>query len=317
MISIISIDFTRVTNFIPETMKQLPNWGLWRLISDKDGKLQKVPYSAAYRGFAKSNDPATWSNFRRAVNEYRGDPSFYKGLAFFTDGNGLIFIDIDHCIQEAGELNSVAQEIMSDLGDAVFWELSQSGAGLHGFMYGSIEKSIKNSKDGVEVYSSGRFCAMTGKALVEREPGHNDEGLKTVCEKYQIRKKTTPGTAGDHVPVLARSDSYIIEKAGSNEKSGDLFRQLMGGDVTGFHSRSDADFCLIKILYFWCDGDPETIKRIARTSLLMRDKWNRPDYLDRTIERAREETIETLSGFIQRRRKEEADAYYKSLLQSI
>lgn len=302
-----------VKQFIPEAMRVLPNWGLWKLEPDRDGRTTKVPYNSATLKYAKSNDPSTWCKYESAYGVYRQNADRYNGLAFSVAGSGMIFIDIDHCVID-GNLTDQAAEIMETLGPVVFWELSQSGTGLHGFMFGEIEKSIKNSKFGVEMYSSGRFCAMTGRALFEREPGRNDDGLQAVYEKYRTRPREakTPATAQ---PVSLWDDRYIIEKASTNEKSGTLFRQLMSGDYSGFSSPSDADYCFIKILYFWCDGDPETIKRIARSSLLMRDKWNRPDYLNRTIERARNETSETLSGFIQRRRREEADAYYKSLLQ--
>lgn len=317
MNSMISIDFTRITNFIPKSMKQLPNWGLWRLMSDKNNRLTKVPFAASFRGNAKSNDPATWSCYEIARAEYDRSPEIYQGLAFFTDGKGLVFIDIDHCISEEGELNDQAAEIMHLLGDAPFWEVSQSGTGLHGFMFGTIENSFNNRRYGVEVYSDKKFCAMTGRALFKREPGRNDEGLRTVCEKYQTWKGAASRGAGDHVPVLRRSDSYIIEKASSNEKSGELFRQLMSGDVTGFQSHSEADFCLIKILWFWSDGDADAVKRIVRSSGLYRSKLDREDYLNRTIAKAAEESREVLSGYISRREREKRDERFRYLVEQM
>ena len=57
---------------------------------------------------------------------------------------------------------------------------------------------------------------------------------------------------------------------------------------------SRADLLLCNILAFWT-RDKEQIARIVSGSALNRDKWDRPDYRDRTIEKALATVTETYS----------------------
>src|SRR4051794_3325617 len=47
-----------------------------------------------------------------------------------------------------------------------------------------------------------------------------------------------------------------------------------------------ADLALVRALAFWTGGDPDRIDSLFRQSALMRPKWDRADYRDRTIETA-------------------------------
>ena len=49
----------------PEEQKKLKRWVGYRLVPDKDGgKPRKVPINAVTGNNAKSNDPATWCDYR-------------------------------------------------------------------------------------------------------------------------------------------------------------------------------------------------------------------------------------------------------------
>src|SRR3569623_3637767 len=74
----------------------------------------------------------------------------------------------------------------------------------------------------------------------------------------------------------------VLERANNDEK----FKRLWNGDITGYPSASEADAALCEKLAFYTGKDPEAIDRAFRASGLMRDKWDREDYRDRTIERA-------------------------------
>ena len=71
----------------------------------------------------------------------------------------LVGVDIDHCIDESGELNSVAQEIVDKLGS--YTERSPSGTGIHilcrapGLTFDKDRYYVKNSRIGLEVYPAG------------------------------------------------------------------------------------------------------------------------------------------------------------------
>jgi primase-polymerase (primpol)-like protein len=89
------------------------------------------------------------------------------GVGFVFDGhpdeNALVFagVDFDKVISE-GAIAPLAKERIRRLRS--YTELSVSGGGLHVIVKA---KPLKSGivHDGVEMYTSGRFFAMTGEAL--------------------------------------------------------------------------------------------------------------------------------------------------------
>lgn len=107
---------------------------------------------------ASSTDPATWSTYREAARSDAG-----VGLGFVL-GDGIGCIDLDHCF-EGGRLAGWALEIVEST-DAFFTEVSQSGDGVHLFVFAE-EGPGRKVRDGrnVETYSWGRYIAVTGERL--------------------------------------------------------------------------------------------------------------------------------------------------------
>ena len=302
-----------IATFYPQAMKSLPNWVLWRLES-KDGRKTKVPYSPLYDDFsdsakhARTNDPSTWTTFDIAQKRLQEDNTF-SGLGFvFSEDTKLVFVDIDHCINN-GILNSVAVDILQTIGKDTYIELSQSGTGLHIFAYGEIPKTIK--RDIVEMYSHGRYVAMTGKALSPCEPSDKHNELLKVYEKYKpFERPSRPRIETE--TKLTLSDNEIIERA-SSSRYGDTFRKLMSGDISGYPSHSEADLKLCQTLAFWSDRDFDTIERIFTSSGLCREKWiKRPRYREQTITRACNSINESISEMIARKKSEE-DSHFETI----
>lgn len=75
-------------------------------------------------------------------------------------------------------------------------------------------------------------------------------------------------------------------------KSGKRIRRLWEGDRSGYSSPSEADQALCNYLAFWTDRDPVRMDSLFRQSGLVRDKWEREDYRQRTIGTAIEATPE-------------------------
>ncbi len=84
----------------------------------------------------------------------------------------------------------------------------------------------------------------------------------------------------------AMEDEEVLEKA-RNAKNSEKFARLYDEGDTSGHDDDDsaADFALVSILSFYTQ-DEEQIDRLFRGSALMREKWNREDYRDRTIRKA-------------------------------
>ncbi len=98
------------------------------------------------------------------------------------------------------------------------------------------------------------------------------------------RKMTTAN--GDTLRTADCTDDELIEIA-SRAANGDKFSHLYAGDWRATHgSQSQADLALCGMLSFWTQGDAQRIDRLFRRSGLMRSKWDRRDYRERTIERA-------------------------------
>src|SRR5919107_5344135 len=81
------------------------------------------------------------------------------------------------------------------------------------------------------------------------------------------------------------TDDKIIELA-RGAKNSSKFEALWKGDTSGYASHSEADQALVSLLAFYTE-DGAQLDSLYRRSNLCREKWiNRPDYRQRTIQRA-------------------------------
>ena len=260
--------------YIPKALQRLDNWVLWRL---ENGK--KKPYSARYDGLASVAKPYQWSDYESARTKLQHTD--YNGLGFvFSAGCGLVFIDLDNCIDSSGEPNGFASEII-ELFSSSYIEYSQSGNGLHIVCKGVIPAAYKSEQ--IELYSSGRYMAFTGDCYTANEPQDAQAALDTLCKRFNI-------TAQDQRPQIkekpvAGSDKAIIDKA-QRGKHGAQFRRLWAGDWSNYETQSQADMRLIALLWYY-SGNVEQVARLFQASgLAQRDKAQREDYIKRTIETA-------------------------------
>lgn len=248
---------------VPAQMKAKRNW------VPRDGK----------RPFGKSNDPSTWMAFEEAIKRGRGN------VAFALDGDGLVALDLDDCI-DSGRLHPNAKKII-DLCQS-YTEISLSGRGLHIFGYAKLP--FMGRKKGVlEVYGANRFIAVTGNIFEDRhELKTIQAGVDVIIDKFFKEEKR---------PIMPRprsmidlDDKALLERI-VQSKQGDKFLKLWEGDTSGYSSHSEADMALCRILAFWTGGDGPRIDSLFRQSGLMRAKWDRRlragyTYGTWTIERA-------------------------------
>jgi hypothetical protein len=90
------------------------------------------------------------------------------------------------------------------------------------------------------------------------------------------------------------SDDTLIQKA-TLARNGNEFKALWDGSTLGYNGDdSAADMALMNMLAFWTGGNPTQMERLfSRSGLGQRDKWrDRPDYRERTIQRAIEDARE-------------------------
>ena len=279
---------------IPDTLRALPCWVVWRFVPDVDKETEQVqhydkPPLCTRGGPASSTNPSTWSTFADALSAYERGGLDGIGLALSPSpdnvGDILVAVDLDHCRDcETGAVEDWAQEIIDAL--STYTEASPSGEGIRMFLRGQLPPHGRK-RGNIECYCNGRYVTVTGHHVAgtpTRVESRNAEMLavhkKVFPEVHQ--EPTSPKTNGDYRP-LDLSDIELIEKAKA-AKNGHKFAALWTGDTSGYSSASEADLALCRHLAFWCGPhQSDRLDALFRQSGLYRSKWNRLDYRQRTI----------------------------------
>ncbi|MCL4685510.1 hypothetical protein KJ059_12260 [Myxococcota bacterium] len=130
---------------------ELATWRRWVLHDNKE--------PITVRGSrASTTKPSTWASFEEVADV------FVRGLG---DGVGFVFtetpfagIDLDHVVDDAGNVSPEAQAIVDRF--ASYTELSTSRTGLHILVRGEL--AGRGRKRGpIECYDRGRYFVMTGR----------------------------------------------------------------------------------------------------------------------------------------------------------
>ena len=157
---------------VPQAMQDVRQWILWRMV-ERGGKPVKLPWSV-YDAAASSTDPETWHDYECAVMRYR--EGYHAGLGFvFAEGGGYGGCDLDGCRDpQTGVIDQWAWRYIDRLRG--YTEISPSGTGVKIFfrtskaspkgMNRKLDLPAKHGKTpGVEVYTQGRYFAVTGQVV--------------------------------------------------------------------------------------------------------------------------------------------------------
>jgi primase-polymerase (primpol)-like protein len=133
---------------IPDELRERPRWVR---------HIAKRPVTTRGRA-ASSTDPRTWATHAAAASSSVGD-----GIGFVLDGDGVVCLDLDHCIT-GGRVLPWAQRVLDSL-PRTYTEVSPSGHGLHVWGVGDVPagRVIRLEQGTVEVYGSGRYMTVTGR----------------------------------------------------------------------------------------------------------------------------------------------------------
>lgn len=104
---------------------------------------------------ASSTNPDTWCDYNTAATSNIG-----AGLGFVLNGDGIVCVDFDHCLDGRGRALPWAAALLESV-PATYIEVSPSGDGLHVWGFGTVSKARVTS--GVEVYGNGRYLTVTGR----------------------------------------------------------------------------------------------------------------------------------------------------------
>jgi primase-polymerase (primpol)-like protein len=283
-------------------LRDLKRFVVWRYTwKSKEAKWDKPPLQ--FNGApAKANDPTTWCGFDLAVAvcQRRG----YDGIGFVpTEEDELVLLDLDHVVNADGTLTTWSPELRAMFrGDVpepaaliaalgTYAEISPSGTGVRIICRGKLPDGRRKiggkgngCPDGLEMYSAAHYCTLTGQQLPDAPAVLCDCTEKLAALHLAVFGPPAAAIPAGIVPLPATflGDMAVIEKA-MGSKGGDKFRKLWGGDPSDYASRSEADFALAGRLAFFCGPNPGQIERLMRQSGLVRPKWDRRHYLEKTI----------------------------------
>ncbi len=275
---------------IPQAIKDLDQWVLWRYdsVPDKKGgtKWSKVPYTP-WGQRASCNNPSTWMPFEQVYQAYRQGGFDGCSLAL-APGDGLVGIDLDKCINDAS-LTPDAEQIVNSFA-TTYVEYSPSGKGIRAFCYGVPGRTGKGGEGNwIEVYdhTSPRFLTVTGHTFFERSNQIDgvQDALDFIHEKFMFDKE--PEQPARSPQPVDLDDRELLDKA-RDASNGDKFRRLYDhGDTSDYSGdHSSADMALCKMLAFWTGCDYNRMDRLFRASGLYRKKWDRADYREGTLSKA-------------------------------
>ena len=290
-------------NSIPSELKMLPQWILWKyeILEGKD-KPTKVPYQPDGEK-ASTNNPRTWSTFPTILKFYLEKD--FDGIGFvFSKREQYIGIDIDNCVDDQGEINNFATDII-DLLDS-YTEFSPSRKGLHVIVKGNLPQNFvgtgrKNDKLGLEIYSYGRYFTFTGNRENSNEIFDRTDEVAELLEKFfdDTEARSLVDLSDYANDDIKLSNSELWERM-FRAKNGDEIRALYEGKLIINNDWSNSDQALCNHLAFWTGKSYTRMDSMFRESGLMRDKWdivhysNGDTYGEHTINKAITDTHTTI-----------------------
>lgn len=268
-------------------LKKCKQWINWKY--DNNGS--KIPY--CYTGIktgADSKNCHNWCNYETAYNAL----SKFDGIGIVLY-NDLCGIDIDH-----KELNDPIVQSIIKLMDT-YTEYSPSDKGFHLLFTVDIDKIPtymdekgqkkldrkyyqKNSKLDIECYISGltsRYFTFTGNSINNKPINERTKELLKFLDEYMLINNSTKEASKNNINVQKIINTIITSK--HSEKFKKLFYD---GNISSYNNdNSRADLALCSILAFYTQ-DFKTIDTIVQNSKLYREKWDRLDYKEMTINKA-------------------------------
>lgn len=277
-------------------------------------KMDKLPINHRTNHVSNAHNPEIWLSATDAINKASSLGGRYRVGFVFNESDPFFFLDIDDCLApDDATWSPLAIELTNMFAGAAV-EVSQSNRGLH--IFGTYseelpEHACKNIPLKIELYHKDRFvlltgvCGPTGSASTDCTPT-----IISVINQHFPRKSGINNDdnnwSTEPVPEWngLKEDDELIKKALNSKSGASVFTNRAdfsalwncdeeilaaaypsSNDLNSYDA-SSADAALAQHLSFWTGNDCERIRRLMLRSSLVRDKWERKDYLVRTITRA-------------------------------
>ena len=263
---------------LPQELKFNALWCCWKYVT-VDGKLTKKPFNVLTGNGAKSNDETTFVSYPVLLNhiykylsiDENGKQTGGVGLGIFR---GYSAVDIDHCVDENGNISEMARDIIDFCQSYTEYSPSKTGIRIIFKTQTKIEKSeyyINNANLGLEIYISNntnKFVTITGNKI----SGDiiNEIDILPLLNKYMKK-------GGFNVNKILEKDEKL--------------KELWFKKAPGSHAdESETDMALCCKLAYYLKNDENEIKRIFESSPYYQSKdeehkkkWNNGTYAINTI----------------------------------
>jgi len=294
---------------LPATLRERPQW----LVAgpDEHGAM-KVPMSVGPTGklYRSNTTRSAWLPFERAL-EVAVAHGYGIGYAL-ADDDPCTCIDMDVKPWTSAEARARFESIVAQFNS--YTERSQSGQGLHVWCLGAIGEGRK--RDGVEVYSQGRFIACTGDVIHDLPLQPRQHLLDAMVPQMETAGGVKVDLEERHE---TEADDEVLRQARTAANAA-KFNQLWAGtwQAMGYPSQSEADLALMAILAYYSKSNEQCRRLFRRSALGARDKHIDSDrHLDYMLKRIRgrqaEEAADLGGGTVEHGR-QVAEAILKNLM---
>lgn len=274
----------------------------------KPGKTDKLPidWRTGQMPAKGSGAASVWTSAANALGAAAHYGHSY-GVGFsFAESDPFFFLDIDNCLEPSGDWSGLAKHLLGAFPGAAI-EVSQSGRGLHIIGTGRPPAhACKNVALGLELYHTDRFVALTGTHAQGSAATNFDYALPWLVQNYFPPGADLTGLDWTDGPVDdwkgPTDDDTLIERMVRSRSSASAFGNKAAfadlwhadamvlanayPDPSRPYDASSADAALAQHLAFWTGKDCERMLRLMFRSALVRDKWQREDYIRMTITKA-------------------------------
>lgn len=150
---------------IPQELKDLNQWCLFRCKVEVSGKVSKTPVQTqSPTSYASCNVLSTLATFEDTKRAYRQQKAHSIGVSILH--TSLIGIDLDNCLED-GKPNELAQELLSVSAGITYAERTVSGKGLRAWFRCNDDELEKlrgfvNTKK-IEIYRNSHFFTVSGQ----------------------------------------------------------------------------------------------------------------------------------------------------------
>lgn len=277
---------------IPDELREREQWVNWEY-RNKDGKETKVPLSPYHGALCNPQEPENWASFETVFGNAQRNG---VGIGYVLSINDpYTVVDLDDPLKakaDAKAVDAMQSGVMAELN--TWTEISNSGRGYHCWVKNANvpKNGVKTSKHNIEVYSAGRYIAVTGNthpnapAFIQNG-GHAGE-VVGVIHRAIDRTDGTDVTDIQQKQPTGKHPHLLLDEICAWE-NGENFRRLALTAPKDDDSADESgiDQAVMNWIVHACGNIDEALAAFAETSRAKRDKWrNRSDYRMRTVRRA-------------------------------